>query len=209
VTGPDFAHTPAALRARETKATALAARLRLEGVMPTDAAELAARDRTALARRAGLPARRPSDETWARALQLLAANPPVHADHRRPGCDCHPDERGVLYERPGWPCPHGPRIPTVSELLADPRDDARRAERERREHAVVAGLLHPPPPGDAPVVYEVHVAEHDQPTAILCTRDGRQPTPDDLAAVQAFGEFLRTKPTATRPPEEHEAWWDV
>lgn len=99
-----FDNTPAAQANRERKARAIATRLRVDGADLSIASALPEKDRRALERRAGVPSS--SGRTWDRALELLAARPPVRVDRRPPGCDCTPDERGVLYEAPGWPCPH-------------------------------------------------------------------------------------------------------
>jgi hypothetical protein len=106
----DFASTPDAVANRKAKATALAYHLRSRGITAGAAADLAKLEGTSWLRRtekdAGIP--KSSDATWTLALTDLARQPPVLVTERRPGCTCRPDpQTGVLYEFPGWYCPHG------------------------------------------------------------------------------------------------------
>lgn len=116
----DWANTETAKANRERKARRLATRLRVDGTTLTAAHALSDKGRRAVERAVGI-ASAASQQTWDRALELLAASPPVHVDHRPAGCDCTPNDAGILYQADGWPCPHThPSYADQPPLIAKP-----------------------------------------------------------------------------------------
>jgi hypothetical protein len=121
MTGHDFVD----FERRKLKAGKIGAKLRAEG-MTADLVVACAADTKWLRqveRDAGVA--KSSDATWALAVQDLARRPPTFEQDRRPGCGCHVDpDTGVLYEFPGWACPHGsaehpgPIDPAVANAVA-------------------------------------------------------------------------------------------